>query len=224
MRRLMCAGVLAVALSAVPAHALTITFQQGGSAPFNAPINNGVTITDFGTAPGDPAPYAGPGIFSLGGGGVYNNVLISGTAARPAFGSTGGYAAVFSGGSFTINFAAPVQVFSFVLGSLDPSNAVTLFFSSGPSQTFTGGQLNNNLGAGGNQSVSTQNGRVIFDAQGLASITGARFTSGQNSFEFDNLVGAVPEPGTWALMIFGFGAAGVVFRRRRRVDGKLALA
>jgi hypothetical protein len=27
--------------------------------------------------------------------------------------------------------------------------------------------------------------------------------------------GAVPEPGTWALMILGFGGAGAVLRRRK---------
>ena len=29
-------------------------------------------------------------------------------------------------------------------------------------------------------------------------------------------VGAVPEPGTWAMMLVGFGAAGVAMRRRKR--------
>ncbi len=31
-------------------------------------------------------------------------------------------------------------------------------------------------------------------------------------------VGAVPEPGTWAMMLFGFGALGTMLRRRRRLD------
>lgn len=30
---------------------------------------------------------------------------------------------------------------------------------------------------------------------------------------------AVPEPGTWAMMILGFGVIGVVMRRRRRIEG-----
>lgn len=30
--------------------------------------------------------------------------------------------------------------------------------------------------------------------------------------------GAIPEPGTWAMMLFGFGAAGFAIRRRRRND------
>ena len=35
--------------------------------------------------------------------------------------------------------------------------------------------------------------------------------------------GAVPEPATWAMMLFGFGAAGVALRRQRR-KGALAIA
>lgn len=34
--------------------------------------------------------------------------------------------------------------------------------------------------------------------------------------------GAVPEPASWALMIFGFGAAGAVLRNRRRLSPELA--
>ena len=31
-------------------------------------------------------------------------------------------------------------------------------------------------------------------------------------------VGAVPEPGTWGMMLVGFGAAGLTLRRRRRIN------
>jgi hypothetical protein len=38
-------------------------------------------------------------------------------------------------------------------------------------------------------------------------------------------VGAVPEPATWAMMLLGFGAIGVGFRRsRRRQTGMLQIA
>ena len=32
---------------------------------------------------------------------------------------------------------------------------------------------------------------------------------------------AVPEPGTWALMLLGFGAAGIAMRRQRKQNGRL---
>lgn len=52
--------------------------------------------------------------------------------------------------------------------------------------------------------------RVVFDGIG-----------GDGGFALDNVVlnspmaAAVPEPGTWALMLVGFGAVGVSMRRRR---------
>ena len=51
------------------------------------------------------------------------------------------------------------------------------------------------------------------------------FGNRTNAWAFDILnvnsaiqVGAVPEPGTWALMLIGFGAVGASLRRRRRVS------
>ncbi len=208
---------------ATSAQALSITYNPGGSAAFNAAIPSGFLVTDFGNPAGDLQPYAGPGTFSPGGGGVFTSNLISGQAARPAFGSAGGYAAVFNGGSFTINFAA-AQVLSFTLGSLDPSNNVRLLFANGSFQDVLGPVLNGNALENGNQTINTQNGRVIFDAQGGSGIVGAVFTSGQNSFEFDNVVTAVPEPGTWAMMILGFGFAGWQLRARRQPKVSFAAA
>lgn len=38
------------------------------------------------------------------------------------------------------------------------------------------------------------------------------------AFKDDGLVGGVPEPATWALVIAGFGLAGAALRRRRAVE------
>jgi len=44
--------------------------------------------------------------------------------------------------------------------------------------------------------------------QGFGSTPGATYTGSLN-------IAAIPEPGTWALMIMGFGGAGYMVRRRR---------
>jgi hypothetical protein len=55
--------------------------------------------------------------------------------------------------------------------------------------------------------------------------TFANFNGGAESFAIVNLnspTGAVPEPGTWAMMLIGFGGMGVAMRRRRRTSAQLA--
>lgn len=54
----------------------------------------------------------------------------------------------------------------------------------------------------------------------LASTTGGSYGLAVDNFS----ISAVPEPATWAMMIGGFGAAGVTLRRRRRVMGRAATA
>lgn len=39
-----------------------------------------------------------------------------------------------------------------------------------------------------------------------------------------NVAAAVPEPGTWALMLLGFGAVGAAMRRQRRVRASVSFA
>ncbi len=41
---------------------------------------------------------------------------------------------------------------------------------------------------------------------------------------FNNFAGAVPEPATWAFMIFGFGAIGGAMRRQRKTNVKVSYA
>lgn len=79
------------------------------------------------------------------------------------------------------------------------------------------------------QLISGQEYTVTLD--GHPNISGGGVYSGEVSGQFDwriteQIVGsAAPEPSTWALMIAGFGMAGVVARRRRaRATGRRARA
>lgn len=49
---------------------------------------------------------------------------------------------------------------------------------------------------------------------GTFSLSGG-FTAGPATLTISRAVAAVPEPGTWAMMLLGFGAIGVAARRRR---------
>ena len=56
----------------------------------------------------------------------------------------------------------------------------------------------------------------------VANFSSLRLSSTANAFEIDNIaINAVPEPGTWAMMLLGFGGIGLAMRRRRR-DAKFA--
>ena len=140
------------------------------------------------------------------------------TSVRPAFGSTGNYESTIGGGKYSVDFAA-TNVFSFVLGSLDSFNKLTLLFSDNTTITYLGGQIIGGLSfISGDQHSPLSNGVVTYRTNGGPFIVGATFTSTSDSFEIDNLArGGVPEPATWALMILGFGAIGGAVRSRRRV-------
>lgn len=63
-----------------------------------------------------------------------------------------------------------------------------------------------------------------FDVANLSSVR----VSADSPFQIDNIrltsMAAIPEPGTWAMMLVGFGAIGVSMRRARRVSPRLAAA
>ncbi|MEP6786596.1 MAG: PEPxxWA-CTERM sorting domain-containing protein [Sphingomonadales bacterium] len=145
-------------------------------------------------------------------------------AARPAFNSTGNFGAALGGApsSYAVSFAAATG-FSFVLGSLDAFNSLTLLYANGTQQVFNGAQIALGADADGNQVQADSNGRVTYLAQaGDPSITGAIFRSNGYSFEFDDLAtlaaSPVPEPATWAMFVLGFGIAGRAMRHRRKTS------
>lgn len=145
-----------------------------------------------------------------------------GDGAPPANSNPSGtsYLSVLGGGSATISFAA-VSGFQFDWGSIDSYNTLTIFSTGGNPIIVPGGNFINP--ANGNQVSPGTNGLFTVTGDAGELFTGFTLTSGQNSFEIDNLAVAVPEPTTWALMILGFGGVGLMVRSRRR-SGSTAFA
>jgi hypothetical protein len=142
--------------------------------------------------------------------------------ANNAFNADPGGATLFSFGQGTNTlFNTVTTVFSVL--SIDVGDEFNGAFGDIPSSIVFGG-----LDIHGN-AIATQT-VALSGAPGLTTITlGAAFKNivefeWTGSDQIDNLVvsderftGGVPEPASWALMIAGFGMAGAMMRRRRRL-------
>ena len=117
-------------------------------------------------------------------------------------GATGTYLAVSKGGSATIDLDGATS-FSFLWGSPDPTNTITI-----DGVSFTGTFL---LGAAANSSNANSVWATFTDLDGMDSFT---ITTGQVAFEMA-VANPVPEPETYALMLAGLGAVAFVARRRK---------
>jgi hypothetical protein len=144
---------------------------------------------------------------------------VAGVSATPA-GDTTNYLWGLRNGT-TVYFgskANPVETTSFRInwGSIDASNPPAnrynnvLTLSNG--QSISGNDLLAlGLAAGmGNQFNAADNKWFLIRSD--TPFSSFTVTSPQNAFEFDM---TVPEPGTWAMLIVGFGAVGFAARRRR---------
>ncbi len=69
-------------------------------------------------------------------------------------------------------------------------------------------------------------GGIDFIADGTIQTVGGFSTADDNyTLQFrTNAIAAVPEPATWAFMIFGFGAIGGAMRRQRKANVKVSYA
>ncbi len=118
-----------------------------------------------------------------------------------------------------------VSSFSFDWGSVDTYNSINIFTSTG-NFTVNGSDL---PPANGNQNSFGTNFRFTAQFDAPTFLEDIEFVSTRNSFEFDNVsIAAVPEPATWAFMIFGFGAIGGALRsngrRQRKANLKVSYA
>ena len=199
-------AIAAIALSStVASAAVTLSFTPGTN-PYSGPV----PTYDFETM----APFTG---------GLVTTGSLDGIRAQP-FGSTGNYATVGpsdgSPGTLDLSSFATISAVSFIWGSVDTYNTLKILNRSGVMfASYTGADVS--ALANGDQSNPFTNPLVTFSFSGLdaANIGAFEFSSDGNAFEFDNVAvvsGAVPEPATWAMMLFGFGVVGSALRRRNR--------
>ena len=198
--------VSAIALSTtVASAAVTLGFTLGTN-PYSGPT----PTYDFESA----APFTG---------GLITTGSVATIRAQP-FGSTGNYATVGPSdgtpGLLNLSTFATISAVSFIWGSVDAYNTLRVLDRSGIAfASFTGADVS--ALANGDQTNPATNPLVTISFTGLdaANVGSLEFSSSSNAFEFDNVAvvsSAVPEPATWAMMLFGFGVVGSALRRRSR--------
>ena len=116
-------------------------------------------------------------------------------------------------GSITDHLAAGTTYLGFYWGSIDNYNTLSLTESNGTVLSYTGATVASAAGldADGNHSYF-----VNFFANPGVTFTSATFGASRNSFEFDNVASATPEPGTVAMLAGGLLIVAGTFRRRRK--------
>jgi hypothetical protein len=122
---------------------------------------------------------------------------------------------VSTGTGAVLNLAVPAGTtyFGFYWGSLDTYNVFELQQSNGDTLDITGAQLASlvpGVVADGSTSYF-----VNFSADPGATFTSAGFSSLQNSFEFDNVATATPEPASLAMLAGGLLVLAGTVRRRK---------
>lgn len=202
---LLLASLGIVALAAVPASAAITLTSDPGTAVYAGPP----PTFDFES----PTPELV--------GGVIRSTSPSGQSAKP-FGASGSYATVGptdgSPGVLTLSAFGAIDWISFIWGSIDTYNTLeVLGAGDAVIATFTGTSVI--AAADGDQSDPATNRlvKLTFTDGDRTDVNKLRFISTTNAFEFDNVaVGAVPEPGTWMLMLMGMAAVGFSMRRKER--------
>jgi len=199
-------------LTAAPATAvITVSARAGAPDPGIPPGFTRVVTFDAPNATGIINTISGKVITAAGD--------IVGTRCAPALTPSGGvYQSLGPGGVSTFDFGGYLPAnrvltgFSLDWGSVDRNNFVDFLRAD---NSVVAAQWSPIQGASRD---AKSNPRVTFLMDGIHEITKVRMRSTSIAFEYDNLAvstGPLPEPGSWAMMIVGFGLMGSVLRRRR---------
>lgn len=153
---------------------------------------------------------------------------VEGQYAQPV-GSTGDYYAVRTidtPGFIDLSSFDGIASLSFIWGSIDPYNTLSVI---GKDSTVLGTWTGTDVvaWAAGNQVDLDQNPLVTLTFTGVdqGNVGGLEFVTTQNAFEIDNIaIQAVPEPGTWLMMLLGFGLLGGVMRAGKKQEARIRYA
>ncbi|URD62154.1 PEPxxWA-CTERM sorting domain-containing protein [Sphingomonas sp. KRR8] len=203
LRSLFTTAALAVtAMVASPASAANIIGGSTSVTLTSAPVltSAGLTVGTTGTATvalnGDGLPVA---TFPITGGSTNDQTgaaLISHDGSGLSF--SNGLGALLNIGNFVIDTSA-LTVNGYASANGGAASNLTLF----------------NLGSGNTLLLSSGAASAFNSVFGLNLAAGTQI--GVAQVNPITAAAAVPEPSTWALMLFGFGAAGVAIRRQRRM-------
>jgi hypothetical protein len=183
-------------------------------------VTNGTLFNDYEAGANNAAYTPGPGEAVTGDVRTLDGDL-AGVGIGPNPGA-GGFLSILQNSSYSVLAPAGSTLVSFLVGTLDQYNTVTLLTNMG-SYVLNGreifGQPINPLEP---QNLPPPNdGSVTYTFGPGEFLTSIAFSTTQTAFEIDQLSFGTPEPGTWLMMILGFGLAGAGLRRRKQ---KLALA
>lgn len=173
----------------------------------------------LGTSGGPFATLSGSGLSgaanaTFSGGTVYAGDLpFADQPAGSVFGGTFLAAGPSSGTPAILSFLGNYTYLSFLWGSPDLYNELTINTTLGSKSFDISATSLNFSSTSGDQNFSQY---VQFWTDPGVYITSVSFAStSADAFEAANFRAAVPEASTWAMMIIGFGAAGAAMRRRR---------
>ena len=211
-----------VAALVLPLHAIagvTITALGPGGVPLPSLPPAFTNIATFDSIAQTPYGYTTPtGPFTNGGGSWSGTGIVMnnqgggslGLYAEP-YNDTTNYMAVLGGSSETVTYNHTYSELGLYWGSIDSYNVLTLV------NTLTSQSAIVPVPPVDDGGQTSADSNRYFIVSGFA-FNEAVFGSNINSFEFDNVAVAAPEPSTWAMMLVGFAGFGFVTFRQSRMN------
>jgi hypothetical protein len=221
-----CAVALAGCLSTRARATVTIGIEAAGVA------SSSLTGYKLGVETLDTAPNGVPTLTFGNSGITATNSGFINIGQANVYGGAGGSGAFGTiNGDTTISLSQAVNYFGIWGSALDGQNSVELYnnatllgsfalqaileASPGYSSAYKGNPFNGG-DTGENFAFFNFTSDTAFNKIRLVQNSGG-------GFEFDNLtvgtISAAPEPATWAMLLFGFGAVGMTLRSERRMAG-----